>query len=63
MSIRTVVAAALISISAPARAEPENTQWPNYQESNFIITDYKFTSGQTLPQLQLHYRTLGSPEP
>ena len=40
MSICTVVAAALISISAPAcSSEPENTQWPNYQENNFIITD------------------------
>ena len=62
MLIRAVLAAALVSIVAPALAEPENTHWPNYQEGDFIITDYKFASGQTLPQLKLHYRTLGSAE-
>ena len=59
---RAVLAAALIGIAAPAAAEPENANWPNYQEANFIIKDYKFASGETLPQLNLHYRTLGSAE-
>jgi homoserine O-acetyltransferase/O-succinyltransferase len=62
MLIRAILAAALVSIVAPALAEPENTHWPSYQEGDFIITDYKFASGQTLPQLKLHYRTLGSAE-
>jgi len=57
MLIRAVVAAALVSIAAPALAH-----WLNYQEGDFIIPDYKFASGQTLPQLKLHYRTLGSAE-
>src|SRR3974377_1974354 len=62
MLIRAVVAAALVGIAAPALAEPENTHWPNYQEGDFIITGYKFADGETLPQLKLHYRTLGSAE-
>jgi homoserine O-acetyltransferase len=62
MLLRAVIAAALISISAPALAEPENTHWPNYKEGDFLITDYEFANGQTLPQLKLHYRTLGSAE-
>jgi homoserine O-acetyltransferase len=62
MLLRAVVAAAFISIAAPALAEPENSNWPNYQEGDFIIKDYKFASGQTLSQLKLHYRTLGSAE-
>ncbi|MGA7265027.1 MAG: alpha/beta fold hydrolase, partial [Stellaceae bacterium] len=62
MSIRAAVAAALIGIAAPALAAPENTNWPNYQEGDFTIKDYKFASGQTLSQLKLHYRTLGSAE-
>ena len=61
MLIRAVLAA-LISVAAPALAEPENTHWPNYQEGDFIIPNYKFVSGETLPQLKLHYRTLGSAE-
>jgi homoserine O-acetyltransferase len=57
MLFRASVAAALISIAAPAFAGGD---WPNYQEADFTITDYKFASGQSLPQLKLHYRTLGS---
>jgi homoserine O-acetyltransferase len=45
-----------------ALAQTQNTNWPHYQEDNFIIADYKFVSGETLPQLKLHYRTLGSAE-
>jgi homoserine O-acetyltransferase/O-succinyltransferase len=60
MSIRAVVAAALIGIAGPALAELENTSWSKYQEGDFIIADYKFANGQTLLQLKLHYRTLGS---
>jgi homoserine O-acetyltransferase len=60
MLIRAVLAAALIGIAAPVAAEPENANWPNYQEADFIIKDYRFASGETLPQLKLHYRTLGS---
>ena len=62
MLLRAVLAAAFVSIAAPALAEPENSNWPNYQEGDFIIKDYKFASGQTLSQLKLHYRTLGSAE-
>jgi len=35
-------------------------QWPNYQEGDFVIVDDKFASGESLPQLKLHYRTLGT---
>jgi hypothetical protein len=41
MLIRAVLAA-LISVAAPALAEPENTHWPNYQEGDFIIPNYKY---------------------
>jgi hypothetical protein len=39
MLIRAVVAAAFISIAAPALVEPENTNWPNFHEGEFMITD------------------------
>jgi homoserine O-acetyltransferase len=57
-----VVLAVLASVAAPALAEPENTHWPHYREGDFNISNYKFVSGETLPQLKLHYRTLGSAE-
>jgi len=37
------------------------TAWPNYQEADFIIKNFVFTSGETLPELRLHYRTMGVP--
>jgi len=31
-------------------------------EGDYVISDFKFASGETLPELRLHYRTLGKPE-
>jgi len=36
--------------------------WPNYREADFILNDYVFASGETLPELKLHYRTIGVPQ-
>ena len=35
--------------------------WPNYSEADFILKDYRFASGEMLPELRLHYRTMGVP--
>jgi homoserine O-acetyltransferase len=48
--------------SAPAAATAERTRWPNYREDDFMIRNYVFRSGETLPELTLHYRTLGTPK-
>jgi hypothetical protein len=50
MSMRAVIIAGLISIATAAFAAPENTSWPNYNEADFVITDYKFARGR-------HYRS------
>ena len=34
---------------------------PAPNESDFVLRDFKFTSGETLPELRIHYRTLGKP--
>lgn len=31
-------------------------------QGDFVIKDYKFVSGETLPELKLHYVTLGTPQ-
>ena len=38
------------------------TNWPNYHEGDFVIRNYVFRSGETLSELKLHYRTLGTPK-
>jgi len=37
-------------------------QLPIPTEGDFTIRDFRFESGETLPELKLHYRTLGKPE-
>src|SRR5687768_11673116 len=34
---------------------------PPVTEGDFVIKDFKFNSGETLPELRIHYRTLGTP--
>jgi homoserine O-acetyltransferase len=36
--------------------------YPAPVEGAFTLKDFKFMSGETLPELRLHYRTLGSPQ-
>jgi homoserine O-acetyltransferase len=38
------------------------TKWPNYREDDFILKGYRFASGEVLPELKLHYRTIGVPQ-
>lgn len=33
--------------------------WPTVTEGDFVIKNFRFNSGSTLPELNLHYRTLG----
>ena len=37
------------------------THWPNLSEADFIIRDFRFASGETLPELRQHYFTFGTP--
>jgi len=38
------------------------SDYPAPAESDYTIRDFRFTSGETLPELRLHYRTLGKAE-
>jgi homoserine O-acetyltransferase/O-succinyltransferase len=35
--------------------------YPAPVEGDYVIKDFKFRSGETLPELKLHYRTIGTP--
>jgi homoserine O-acetyltransferase len=45
----------IVAAPAPAPAQPAVT------EGDFVIRNFRFTSGETLPELRIHYRTYGSP--
>lgn len=36
--------------------------YPTPVEGDYTIRDFRFASGETLPELRLHYRTLGQPQ-
>ncbi len=38
------------------------SNYPTPTEGDYIVRDFKFTSGETLPELRIHYRTVGKPE-
>jgi homoserine O-acetyltransferase len=68
--IMRAVFAAVVLLSAPAlfaqttlaQTTPAQTTWPNQREGDFVIKDFAFASGETLPELKLHYTTLGTPK-
>jgi homoserine O-acetyltransferase/O-succinyltransferase len=41
---------------------PSEAQYPIPTEGTFVLKDFPFRSGETLPELRLHYRALGRPE-
>jgi homoserine O-acetyltransferase len=47
-----------VALAAAAHA----AEYPQPTENDFVIRDFKFSSGETLPELKIHYRSLGKPE-
>ena len=42
-------------------ALPTLGQFPEAKEGTWVVRDFRFHTGEVLPELRLHYRTLGSP--
>jgi homoserine O-acetyltransferase len=55
----TLLFSAAESRTQQAPQLPEGTPAP--QEGDFVIHDFHFRSGETLPELRMHYMTLGKP--
>ncbi|WP_269713522.1 hypothetical protein [Caulobacter sp. NIBR2454] len=53
-----LAAAAALSLATGALAQ---TNWP-VKEGDFVAKNFKFVSGESLPELRLHYTTLGEPK-
>ena len=66
MFVRTLSVIVLLAAAFPALGQDEtnkpNTNWPGYREGDYVIHDYKFASGESLPEAKLHYRTIGTPK-
>jgi homoserine O-acetyltransferase/O-succinyltransferase len=55
--IAVAVAVLVLMAVLPAAAQ---TAWVDQHESDFVLKDFGFASGEVLPELKLHYITLGS---
>ncbi len=55
--LKLLISLAIATLAVPA-ASP--TQWPN-KEADFVIRNFAFRSGEKLPELRIHYTTLGTP--
>jgi len=54
----------LVSLSMIATAVPAYAQGASYpapREGDWIVRDFRFHGGETLPELRLHYTTIGAP--
>jgi homoserine O-acetyltransferase len=49
---------AAVFLAAAARA----AEYPPPSEADYVIRDFRFASGESLPALRIHYRFLGRPE-
>jgi homoserine O-acetyltransferase/O-succinyltransferase len=61
LTLMLVVATACASAQHgnPARA-PVPEEYPAPAEADYLIGNYRFRSGETLPELKIHYRTIGT---
>jgi homoserine O-acetyltransferase len=46
--------------AAPARAAPPSYQ--SQKDGDFTVQEFRFQNGETLPEVRLHYTTLGTPQ-
>jgi homoserine O-acetyltransferase/O-succinyltransferase len=60
MNLTIRISAFLLSIVAASLGSA--AEYPAPTEGDFTIRDFKFASGETMPELRIHYRTLGKIE-
>jgi len=60
-SCRSLAFPVTIMLLAAFSCAAQQTPAPATTEGDFVIHDFKFRSGESLPELKLHYTTLGKP--
>jgi len=57
-----VILSVLFILTLCGSLTAQTANYPTPVEGDYIIKDFKFRSGETLPELRLHYRTIGTPQ-
>jgi len=60
-AFRFFLLAAVVQLLVTLPGRSQGAKWPGTTEGDFVVKNFKFRSGETLPQLRLHYATLGKP--
>ena len=62
LSLRTLASAAIAStVWALASTLALALEFPQPKEADFVVKDFRFHTGETLPELKIHYVTVGEP--
>jgi homoserine O-acetyltransferase len=60
-AFRFFLLAAVVQLLVTLPGRSQVAKWPGTTEGDFVVKNFKFRSGETLPELRLHYATLGKP--
>jgi len=55
-----LLAAIVMSLCAGVPAAFGQTAWPNQREADLALKNFRFANGEALPELRMHYVTLGT---
>jgi homoserine O-acetyltransferase len=58
MKITFLMGVCLLALATTTRG----ADYPTPAEADFVLRDFQFSNGSVLPELRLHYRTLGTPK-
>jgi homoserine O-acetyltransferase/O-succinyltransferase len=59
---RIAGAAAVLAASLPSSALAAPPTYPGQKEADFVVKDFRFQGGETLPEVRLHYAAIGTPQ-
>ena len=59
--MRTWLRAVLVLCASAAGQAALAAEYPAPTEADFVVRDFRFGTGEALPELKLHYRTIGTP--
>jgi homoserine O-acetyltransferase/O-succinyltransferase len=60
-AFRFFLLTAAVQLLASLPGQGQVAKWPGTTEGDFIAKNFKFRSGETIPELRMHYTTLGKP--
>jgi homoserine O-acetyltransferase len=60
--MKVFVVSAIVALSLAAGRTVQAAPFPAALEANFVARNFTFDSGETLPSVNLHYRTIGTPQ-